>query len=242
MPVTRQITKNNASKSTKELFEGGSSSVINSNIAQTILSDTSFETRPDRMPFADMQQLDAEVGRVIYDTTNELLRFWNGSQWEALSGGATHVQQKAANYSSLNAGTQVGDIAYVNQSEGTQWLPSTFGGTYYPSGWYLWNGTEWVSDRNNLVNQLQLNVTGLSGKSDVNHTHTKSDITDFADGDYATQNQGALAETALQPNDDISELNNDEGFITSDALGVEGVSDYFNDFTYSSGSLSKIEF
>lgn len=36
--------------------------------------------------------------------------------------------------------------------------------------------------------------------------------------DYATSAQGALADTALQPNDNISELNNNVGYITSDSL------------------------
>jgi hypothetical protein len=242
MPVTRQITKNNTSKNTDSLFSGGSSGVVNQNIVQNILSDTSFETRPDRMPFEEMQSLDAEVGRVIYDTTNEFLRYWNGSAWEALSGGATSVTQKAANYSSLNAGTEVGELAYVNNSQGTQWLPSTLGGTYYPQGWYIWDGSTWVSDRNNIANQLQLNVTGLSGKSNVGHTHTKSEITDFSDSDYATSAQGLLADTAVQPNDNISTLNNDSQFISFADLNENGLSTFYQEFTYTNGDLTKIEY
>lgn len=45
-------------------------------------------------------------------------------------------------------------------------------------------------------------VSGLSddlaGKANTNHTHTKSQITDFNDADYATAEQGTKADTALQ--------------------------------------------
>lgn len=48
----------------------------------------------------------------------------------------------------------------------------------------------------------QSKVTGLStalaGKAAVSHTHTKSQITDFDEADYATAAQGTKADTALQ--------------------------------------------
>lgn len=45
------------------------------------------------------------------------------------------------------------------------------------------------------------------------HTHVKSEIVDFSDGDYATSAQGLLADSALQPGDNISELVNDLDFV-----------------------------
>lgn len=56
-----------------------------------------------------------------------------------------------------------------------------------------------------------------SGAASTAETNAKN----YADGlssNYATSAQGALADTALQPNDNISELNNDAGYITSSAL------------------------
>lgn len=44
------------------------------------------------------------------------------------------------------------------------------------------------------------------------------DIVTYNAADFADSTQGALADTALQPNDNISELNNDVGYITSAAL------------------------
>lgn len=41
----------------------------------------------------------------------------------------------------------------------------------------------------------------VSGFAESEHTHTKEDITDFNDDDYATAEQGELADTAVQPAD-----------------------------------------
>jgi len=51
------------------------------------------------------------------------------------------------------------DLAYVRNAQGTQWLPGSLGGNYYPSGIYLYNGTNWVSDRNAIVNRLNIQIT-----------------------------------------------------------------------------------
>ena len=105
------------------------------------------------------------------------------------SSGVT-ITQTANNYSSLSSGTTVGDLAYVYNSQGTAWLPGSLGGTFYPKGFYVWDGLIWVSDRNAIANQLQQNV---------------EDILDL-------QTEIALA---LQSGDNISELVNDAGYITS---------------------------
>ena len=55
----------------------------------------------------------------------------------------------------------------------------------------------------------------LSGLAPIVHTHVKADITDFSDGDYATAAQGTLADSALQNGDNVSELVNDAGYLTS---------------------------
>ena len=207
---------------------------------------TSYEVRPDNLTYEEILSIEPEIGRIVYDKTNETERYWDGSSWQSMSGTSSSVGQRAANYNSLTPGNTIGELAYCNQSQGTQWLPSTLGGTFYPSGWYLWNGSAWVSDRNNLVNQLQLNVDGLGGKANVVHTHIKSDITDFDDDDYADYMQGLLANTAIQPNDNISVLNNDSSFLIESQVEIlieEAIteSDYYKEFTYLNGSLSKIE-
>ena len=68
----------------------------------------------------------------------------------SILGGGT-IEQQVNQFSDLVAGTAIGNLAYVENSEGTKWLPGTMGGTYYPSGWYLWTGSSWVSDRNDIA-------------------------------------------------------------------------------------------
>ena len=65
-------------------------------------------------------------------------------------------------------------------------------------------------------------VTSVAGKTgDV--VLVKADITDFADADYATAAQGALADSATQPGDNISTLTNDAGYITSAQVPTDSV-------------------
>ena len=54
-----------------------------------------------------------------------------------------------------------GTIAYAFNSEGTAWLPGTLGGSYYPKGIYVSDGTNWVSDRNAIAQQLQINIDDI---------------------------------------------------------------------------------
>ena len=78
--------------------------------------------------------------------------------------GATNVPitQSVDGFSLFVDGVNVGDIGYARNSEGIRWLPGTIGGTYYPSGFYVWDGTNWVSDRNAIVNQLEQNVINIT--------------------------------------------------------------------------------
>lgn len=72
---------------------------------------------------------------------------------------------------------------------------------------YIWNGTVWVSETAQGTTYTE--GTGIDISSNtiaVNFTAV------------ATAAQGALADTALQPNDNISELTNDAEYITNSAL------------------------
>ena len=85
----------------------------------------------------------------------------------ASDGGGIPINQQADNYSALIAGTEIGDISYVENSQGAAWLPGTLGGNYYPAGWYVWDGSVWVSDRNaiaNEINNLLLSAGGLDNR------------------------------------------------------------------------------
>lgn len=72
-----------------------------------------------------------------------------------------------------------------------------------------WDGTNWTPADDSNTDA----VTSVAGKTgDV--TLVKADITDFSDADYATAAQGATADSAVQPGDNVSDLTNDAGYIT----------------------------
>lgn len=92
-------------------------------------------------------------------------------------------------------------------------------------------GASWGSITGTLSNQTDLKneLDTLSGQIDSNHqaiTEINTTIQGYGDivtynaSDFATSAQGLLADTALQPNDNISELTNDVGYITSASLPI----------------------
>lgn len=113
---------------------------------------------PAKLPFGDFYFAE-DIG-VLYKYNYEELPISLGG-----AGGGTSYQ-RAETFSTLVDGSSIGDLAYVNTSEGTVWLPGTFGGSYYASGWYLWNGSLWISDRNSIANQFETNINSLNTKVD----------------------------------------------------------------------------
>ncbi|NJL73901.1 MAG: hypothetical protein HC892_01510 [Saprospiraceae bacterium] len=64
-----------------------------------------------------------------------------------VSGGSTPVPFGGIfpNYSALPLATSfLNKLFYVKNSQGTQWLPGSLGGTYYPSGWYYSDGISYT--------------------------------------------------------------------------------------------------
>ena len=103
---------------------------------------------------------------------SDLLGFDNGGG----VGSAITVTQQVVNYAALIDGDNVGELAYAENSQGTSWLPSSMGGIYYPSGFYLWDGVIWVSDRNAIANQLEQTIINLNNKvnsSDISNLLTQ---------------------------------------------------------------------
>lgn len=83
---------------------------------------------------------------------------------------------------------------------------------------------ELSGDLSNLTTTVNNNYTELDGRITQNHNEITSlsqtlqsygDIVTYDAADFATAAQGVLANTALQPGDNISELVNNAGYITS---------------------------
>src|SRR5699024_7844386 len=74
-------------------------------------------------------------------------------------------------------------------------------------------------------------VRSVSGKTgDVELF--KSDIADFDESDYATSVQGDKADSALQSGDNVSELNNDAGYLTDADMSDYVTEDELNNKGY----------
>ena len=108
-----------------------------------------------------------------YDFFKEVRLDENGALVVSLEqgGGFSYIED---NYTALLliTGALEGQLAYIENSEGTKWLPSTLGGSYYPSGIYLYNGTSWVSDRNNIALTLNDVLTNRIVVTQDNYTNT----------------------------------------------------------------------
>jgi hypothetical protein len=90
------------------------------------------------------------------------------------------------------------------------------------------NLADTVTDNyNTLNNKIGANTQSITT---INGTlATFGDIVTYDADDFATAAQGALADTALQPSDNISELTNNVGYITSSALSGYATESYVND-------------
>ena len=80
--------------------------------------------------------------------------------------GSIPANQFVANYSSLPDPTTVPyQIWICENAEGTQWLPGSLGGTYYPEGGYVSDGTKWIYHKDNYqAKQNEVNIGTVTNK------------------------------------------------------------------------------
>lgn len=95
--------------------------------------------------------------------------------------GGIKITQKVSTFNDLIDGSEEGQLSYVEDSQGTPWLPLSLGGTYYPSGWYVWDGLTWVSDRNAIASQIETNILEINNinlSERIEYVKQASDIVD----------------------------------------------------------------
>ena len=133
----------------------------------------------------------SEVTSPITANINELYTAVKG-YIDVSSGGGGGSQQPftftAVNYTDLltKTGMSSGDVAYVNDAQGTQWLPGTIGGNYYPNGIYLYTGGSWTSDRNAISYELHLDDVRLDA------LEARLQLTDGDKGDVTVSSLGTV--------------------------------------------------
>ena len=113
----------------------------------------------------------------------------------------------APNYTALLSvtGMTSGDLAYVENSEGTQYLPGTMGGSYYPNGIYVYT-TSWISDRNSIALTLS---QGLQ----AGYEYDESIITDGTNGPVS------ITSGTGDDTDNVFEINNNASGTTASIDG-----------------------
>jgi len=130
----------------------------------------------------DLQQSTASVSNG--NATQTFISFLQSS--------SRFIEQISSDFSSLRSGIKEGGLAYVENAEGTQWLPYTIGGTYYPKGWYVWDGAQWISSKSNVAETLEALGSGGGGSgfsgdyNDLSNLPTIPTDTVLSDADIAS--------------------------------------------------------
>lgn len=119
----------------------------------------------------EIAELDSinSIDSFVLNGTNLDLTFTDANGQSTLSANIATLQQleikdNVLNYNELATITNpdLYQFAYVRESQGASWLPGSLGGSYYGSGLYMWNGTEWIEDDTDVFNQLQQLIDNLN--------------------------------------------------------------------------------
>jgi hypothetical protein len=107
-----------------------------------------------------------------------------------------------ANYRAINfsdianvaPSPEINETVFVNQSEGTRWLPGKYGGTYYPGQTiYVWNGTTWTNELEEVANALQVNIDDISSIVAINTAQDTLIAANTAKRSYPLVDENKLA-------------------------------------------------
>ncbi len=86
--------------------------------------------------------------------------FWDGDSWVSYAQtGITTILNVVNTYSDLPpAATVSGQFFFVQNNQGTKWLPGSLGGTFYAKGLYYSNGVDYIYGGEFPINATQLEV------------------------------------------------------------------------------------
>lgn len=91
----------------------------------------------------------------------------------------------------------IGTLAYVINSQGTAWLPAGLGGNFYSKGNYVWNGSEWSSNLDEVAEQFA--KTDLQYVTDLDNKTTNSIVVEGSEkGLVVLRENGNIAGALLE--------------------------------------------
>jgi len=114
---------------------------------------------------------------------------------------------------------QSGDTT-INLDAGGGTVDQTFDGTSTNAQSGVAIAGELITKQDTISDLSTIRSNATAGKSASDTIATYGNVVTHDINEFASAAQGALADTALQPNDNISELTNDAGYITSASLPV----------------------
>jgi len=147
------------------------------------------------------------------------------------------IEQIALNYSALRDGSKEGALAFVENSQGTAWLPYTIGGTYYPKGWYIWDGAQWITSRSNVATALD----AAGGTGSILQGDNISLLTN--DAGYITSQRTDQDIIDVIANENYSTFSGSYDDLTNKPEETElELEIFYSELTYTNGDLTKIEY
>lgn len=206
--ISAENSKNSASASASSAATSASNSAISAGQAET--AKTAAETAQGA---AETAQSNAEAAELLAEkwASEEEDTVVAGGKYSAYHW-AQKAEENAATISSIgdlpdvniSASPEAGEILVYDDITGT-WVNDALpaGSGDLPAGYNNLNWDTAYSWGNHAVAGYLTSVSwgDVTGKpatfTPAAHTHTKADITDFSDGDYATAAQGTSADTAF---------------------------------------------
>ena len=119
---------------------------INVRVSKNLITDTTYYINmKGGVKSYELAELTDESGNAYTKNSWETFAFSNSGFSSASGGsGAGTTISVVANYSTLpSASSHSNEFYWVNNAQGTKWLPGSLGGNYYPNGMYYSNGTSW---------------------------------------------------------------------------------------------------
>lgn len=80
MAIERNI--NESHESENPFKEGEGVSALSNESTESTSKNSTYEVRPDSLGIDEINSLEAEEGRIVYDTDNNVNRAWNGVSWD----------------------------------------------------------------------------------------------------------------------------------------------------------------
>ena len=164
----------------------------------------------------------------LYFELSNFFFFKLGSNGSTFLGDFTNYDALVAAHPTAGAG----DLAYVENSQGFEWFPGSFGGTFYSKGWYMWNGLFWDSSVDEIARQLEENTndifslqTALTNHvNDLINPHDTSDA-NLLTSDILTNNVSTLKHgfAPKLPNDPARYLDGEGNYTVPSGSGTASI-------------------